>query len=110
MTTFDNREKAFEAKFQHDQDLQFRVRNRRNRLFGLWAAELLGLTGAEADEYTRSVVLADLEKPGDDDVHDKVLADFNQRGVDVSDHRLRKQLAALMDVARRQIMSEAEGR
>ena len=106
MTTFDEREKGFEAQFKHGQDLMFRTQNRRNRLLGLWAAEMLGLRGPEADIYAREVIASDFESPGDDDVHDKVFADLHRHGVDLSDHRLRRKMDQLMHVAREQIMSE----
>jgi hypothetical protein len=107
MSTFDDREQSFENKFSHDKELQFRVSARRNKLLGLWAAQLLGIHGSEAETYAKSVVAADLEKPGDDDVVQKVLADFKARGVDMSEHRLRKHMEELHTTARQQIMSEA---
>ena len=106
MTTFDEREKGFEAKFLHDQELQFRIMNRRNRLLGLWAAEMMGIKAGEARTYAGDVVAADLEKPGDEDVHDKVYADLHAHGIDLSDHRLRRKMTALIAVARDQIMHE----
>jgi len=84
MSTFDEREKGFEAKYKHDQEIQFKVTARRNRLLGLWAAEQLGLSGAEADAYAKSVVVADFEKPGDEDVVGKVMADLSAKGVQIT--------------------------
>lgn len=107
MTTFDEREKGFEAKFRHDAELQFRILNRRNKLLGFWAAELLGMPGPEAEAYAREVVLADFETPGGDDVHDKVFADLHGHGVDLSDHRLRRKMDQLRAIAHQQIMTEA---
>ena len=107
MTTFDSRGQAFEAEFQHDQELLFRIQNRRNKLLGLWAAELMGLTGPAADAYARDVIMSDFEKQTDEDVHDKVYADLKIQDVDLSDHRLRKKMDALLAVARQQIMTEA---
>ena len=109
MTTFEEREKGFEAKFLHDQELQFRIMNRRNRLLGLWAAEMMGFAGMDAQSYAGDVVAADLERPGDDDVHDKVHADLRTHGIDLSDHRLRRKMNALIAVARDQIMNESFG-
>ena len=106
MTTFNDREKAFEDKFKHDQELQFRVENRRNKLLGLWVAELLGKTGAEADSYAREVISADFDEPGIEDVVRKVLADVAEEGIDLSEHRIRKKLDELMEVAKQQIMKE----
>jgi hypothetical protein len=107
MSTFDEREKGFEAKYKHDQEALFKVTARRNRLLGLWAAEQLGLSGAEADAYARSIVAADFEKPGDDDVLHKVMADLSGKGVQVSEHALRKRLADLTQVAKDQIAKQA---
>ena len=106
MATFDNREKAFEKKFEHDQQLQFRAEVRRNKLMGLWAAGLMGLTGADAEAYAREVIDADFEEPGPEDVIRKIKGDFEAKGVDKSDHQIRRQLDECMDVAREQIMSE----
>jgi hypothetical protein len=107
MSTFDEREKGFEAKYKHDQETRFKVTARRNKLLGLWAAEQLGLSGAEAEAYAKTVVSADFEKPGDDDVLHKVLGDFKAKGVQMSEHALRRRLAELGDVAREQIAKPA---
>jgi len=106
MSSFDERESSFENKFKHDKELEFKATARRNKLLGLWAANLLGIHGAEAETYAKSVVKADMEKPGDQDVVDKLLGDFKQRGVDMSEHRLRKQMTELMTAAVGQIKSE----
>ncbi len=106
MTTFNKREKAFEDKYKHDQDLQFKVEVRRNKLLGLWVAELLGLTGADADAYAKEVVKADFEEPGDADVIRKIQADVAPKNLDLSEHRLRKKMDELTAVAKEQIMSE----
>ncbi|MBP2312197.1 DUF1476 domain-containing protein [Azospirillum soli] len=106
MTTFDERERAFENKFQHDQDLLFRIRARRNRLAGLWAADLLGLTGADADAYARQIIDADVGASGPHDIRDRLAADLHARGIDISDHRVEKELAHLLDVARQQVHQE----
>ncbi len=104
MTTFKDREKAFEDKYKHDQDLQFRVEVRRNKLLGIWAAELLGRD--DADAYAKEVVAADFEEPGDDDVVAKVLGDLQDAGVDMSEHRLRHKMDELLAVAKEQVMQE----
>ena len=106
MSSFDERESSFENKFKHDKELEFKATARRNKLLGLWAANLLGIHGADAETYAKSVVKADMEKPGDQDVVDKLLGDFKQRGVDMSEHRLRKQMTELMSSAVAQIKSE----
>ena len=106
MSSFDERESSFENKFKHDKELEFKATARRNKLLGLWAANLLGIHGAEAETYAKTVVKADMEKPGDQDVVDKLLGDFKQRGIDMSEHRLRKQMTELMSAAVAQIRSE----
>lgn len=107
MTTFDERESSFEAKFKHDKELQFKVTARRNKLLGLWAANLLGIHGAEAEAYAKDVVKSDFASPGDHDVLQKVLADFQAKHVEMSEHRLRKQMDDLMRIATDQIRTEA---
>lgn len=106
MTTFDSREKEAEKKFEHDEELRFKANARRNKLLGLWAAEKLGLEGAAADAYAKEVVLADFERPGDDDVLEKVQKDFEAKGVDVNAHQIRLQMDRLLPEAQQQIMSE----
>ncbi|MEX6725327.1 DUF1476 domain-containing protein [Parapedomonas caeni] len=104
MTTFDNREKAFEEKFARDAELQFKVTARRNKLLGLWAAELLKLTPEEAEAYAKQVVHADFEEVGEEDVFRKVYGDLSARGVDVSEHQVRKAMDDKMVEARRQFI------
>ena len=103
MTGFSDREKAFEAKFKQDQELQFKVTARRNKMLGLWAAELLALEGADAQAYAMEVVKSDFEAPGDDDVLAKVLDDLTAKDIDMSQHRLRKHMDELMTEAAAQI-------
>ncbi|MBC7519501.1 MAG: DUF1476 domain-containing protein [Sandarakinorhabdus sp.] len=105
MTTFDNRENAFENKFAHDADLRFRVAARRDKLVGLWAAEKLGHVGDAADAYAKSVILSDLEEPGDEDVVRKLVADLAATGI--GEAEIRAALTARGETARQQIM-EAE--
>jgi hypothetical protein len=104
--TFDDREKAFEDKFKHDEELRFRVEARRNKMLGRWAAEQMGLTGETAEVYAREVIESDLKEAGDDDVLNKVLGDFESKGVDVSAHRLRKRMDEFMEIAKTQVMKE----
>jgi hypothetical protein len=104
MTTFDDRERAFETKFAHDADLQFRIVARRNRLLGEWAAARMGLTAEESDAYAKAVVQADFEEVGDEDVIRKLVADFAAAGVDVSDEEVRSALAEKAVEARRQFI------
>ena len=103
MTTFDNRKEGFEKKFAHDEELRFKAGARRNKLLGAWAAEKLGLSGADADAYAKSVVIADFEEAGDDDVFRKVRADFDAKGVAQSDHQIRRTMDELMEQAVAQI-------
>ena len=106
MTTFDKREKVFEDKYKHDQELQFRVEVRRNKLLGLWVAELLGLSGANAEAYAKEVVRADFEEPGDADVIRKIQGDAAPKNLDLSEHRIRKKMDELTAVAKEQVMTE----
>ena len=103
MPSFDDRENAFESKFAHDADMQFRAEARRNKLLGLWAAELLGKSGDDAAEYAASVVAADFEEAGSDDVVRKVAADLGSKASEVE---IRAKLTALMGEAKSQLMSE----
>ncbi len=106
MTTFNDREKAFEDKYKHDQELQFKVEARRNKLLGLWVAELMGLDGGDAEAYAKEVVAADFEEPGDADVVRKVLGDTEAKGVELTEHKLRKKMDELQQVAKQQVMTE----
>jgi hypothetical protein len=96
MSGMDDRKDAFEKKFAHDEALQFKATARRNKLLGLWAADLLGKSGADADAYAKSVVMADFEEAGDDDVMRKIKADFDSAGVVQSDHQIRRTMDELM--------------
>jgi len=104
-TTFDDRENAFENKFAHDAQMQFKAEARRNKLLGLWAAEKMGLSGDEIDAYARAVVIADLEEAGDDDVYRKVAGDLEAKGLPTDEVRAR--MASLLAEAKAQVMSEA---
>lgn len=106
MTTFENREKAYEGKFARDEEARFKATVRRNKLLGLWAAEKLGLTGEKATEYAASVVRADFELPGDEDVVAKLRADFDAAGVAQSDHQIQRALSDFMAVAVEQMRTE----
>lgn len=103
MTTFDNRKDAAEKKYAHDEELMFKATARRNKLLGQWAAEKLGKSGADADDYAKSVVLADFEEAGDDDVVRKVLADFAAGGVEQSEHQVRRTMEELLAKAIEQV-------
>jgi hypothetical protein len=103
MNTFEDREKAFESKFAHDAEMQFRAEARCNKLLGLWAAELLGKTGQDAQDYAMEVVKADFEEAGHEDVVRKVAGDLGTRA---TADEIRAKLAALLPVAKQQLMSE----
>jgi hypothetical protein len=104
MTSFDDRERAFEAKFAHDQEMAFRVVARRNRLMGEWAAAKMALTPAETDAYAKAVVQAEFEEAGDEDVVRKLLGDLTSAGVDVDDASIRVELDLKQVEARRQLL------
>lgn len=107
MANFNDREKAFEDKYKHDQELQFRTEVRRNKLLGLWVAgELLALEGDAAEAYAKEVVASDFEQPGPDDVVRKIMADLQAKGIDFTEHRLRHRLEEIMAEAKHQIMNE----
>ena len=103
MTTFDDRENAFENKYAHDAEMQFRAEARRNKLLGLWAAGLMGKSGDEAEAYAKEVVRADFEEAGDEDVYRKVAGDL---GALADEATIRTQMAELMAQAKVQIMKE----
>ena len=106
MTTFDDRERAEEAKFAHDEEMLFRIHARRNRLLGAWAAEKMGLSAVEAEAYAKSVVQADFEESSDEDVIRKLLGDLVSAGVDVSEGDIRAALDAKEIEARRALIGE----
>ncbi len=99
MTTFDRREEAFEKQFAHDEELKFKATARRNKMLGLWAAEKLGLSGAEADSYALSVVMYDLEDTSDHDVVHKIRMDFDAKGIAQSDHQIARTMTELTERA-----------
>lgn len=107
MTQFDDRERAFETKFAHDQEVQFKVTARRNRLLGEWAAARMGLTPEETDAYAKAVVQADFEEAGDEDVIRKLAGDLTAAKVEVSDGEIRQALNDMAVEARRQFIDQA---
>ena len=104
MTQFDDRERAFETKFARDEEMQFRIIARRNRLLGEWAARLMGLSDAESEAYAKDVVRADFEEAGDEDVIRKLLGDLTSAGVDCDEARIREALEHKFVEARRQFI------
>ena len=104
MTTFDDRERAFETKFARDEEMAFRIVARRNKLLGGWAARLMKLTPEEAEAYARTVVHAEFEEAGDEDVVRKLLGDLTGAGVEIDDQAVRRALAEQAIESRRQLM------
>ena len=105
--SFNDREKGFEAKFQHDQETEFKITARRNKLLGVWAADQMGLSGGDADAYAKEVVNSDFEEAGDADVVRKVLGDLVAKGVNLDETGLRRQMDRLKATAREQIIAES---
>jgi hypothetical protein len=101
-TTFDKREEEFEKRFAHDEALRFKSIARRNKMLGLWAAERLGLSGADADAYARDVVMAEYAE-GEHDVFKKIRKDFDAKGIAQSDHQIRRTMDELLEQAIRQV-------
>lgn len=106
MTQFKDREQAFEGNFKREQELEFKIMARRNKLLGLWAADLLGLDDDSAQAYAKEVVVSDFEEAGDDDVLRKIRDDLAGKNIDKSEHFVRKEMDRLLGTAREQIMSE----
>ncbi|MDH5411817.1 MAG: DUF1476 domain-containing protein [Alphaproteobacteria bacterium] len=106
MSKFDEREKAFEGKYKLDQERAFKANARRCKLIGLWAAEKMGIAGDAADAYAKEVVISDFEKPGQDDVVEKLVADFASKGVDISEHVIRVEMDRCFEEAVKQISEE----
>ena len=104
MSSFDDRENAFENKFAHDAEMQFKAEARRNKLLGLWAAELMGKTGDEADAYAKEVIKADFEEAGDEDVYRKVAGDLGDKADEAT---IRAKMTGLMSEAKAQLMAES---
>lgn len=107
MSEFDDRKRAQETKYQLDQEQEFKASARRAKLVGLWAAELMGVTGEDAAAYAKSVVLSDLEEAGEEDLFRKIRADLDAKGVAQSDHQIRARMAELLEEARAQVKAGA---
>ncbi len=106
MTTFDERERAFENKFMSDEALRFKVTARRDRLLGLWAAQQMGKSDADADAYASELVSIDVDKPGDSEVLEKVGSDLRAAGRPIADHTVRARMLEFLDAAKKQVMAE----
>ena len=104
--SFSNRQKGFEAKFSIDQETEFKISVRRNKLLGLWLAEKLGILESEVNDYANGVIASDLEEPGDEDVIRKCMSDIQERGAKITDGELRDKLANFSKEAQKQIMGE----
>jgi len=109
MTQFDDRKKAQEAKFARDGELMFKAVARRNKLIGMWAAVKMGLSGAEAEAYAKSVVVADFERPGHDDVVEKLLADLQPHDNSITEAAVRRQMDVMLEEAQKQLLQENAG-
>jgi hypothetical protein len=103
VSTFDDRENAFENKFAHDAEMQFKAEARRNKLLGLWAADLMGKTGEDATAYAREVIAADFEEAGDEDVYRKLAGDLGELA---SETEIRSRMSEFMSLAKTQLMTE----
>ncbi len=106
MAGFDDRKKGQESKFAHDQEMEFKIMVRRNKLLGAWAAELMDKTGEAADVYAKEVIISDMEEKGDEDVFRKIRGDLDAANVEMSDHRIRRQMEELLATARQQILAD----
>jgi len=106
MSGFDKREEGFESKFAHDADLRFKAEARRNKLVGAWAAELMGLSGDAAEAYGKDLVKEDLKEAGDDDVFRKIRADFDAKGIEQSDHQIRRTMDEMLAKAVEEIQTQ----
>ena len=107
MSSFDHREKAEEAKYAHDQETRFKVYARRNKLLGLWAAEKMDLRDKTAEAYAREIVEVDFEEPGEEDVYRRIAADLAAKKVNISEHRIRREMEDLLENYERQLLASA---
>jgi hypothetical protein len=107
MSEMDKRKDAFESKFAHDAELKFKAQARRNKLLGLWAADLMGMNADEAQGYAKEVIKSDFEEAGDEDVFRKIRGDFDAKNIEQSDHQIRRTMDELMATAIEQIKNDA---
>jgi len=106
MTTFDKRKDDAEAGYKHTQEIEFKANARRNKLLGLWAAEQMGISGEDSAAYAKEVVVVDFNRPGKQDVLEKVHKDLTDKGLDISEQQVRKEMDEFLEVARKQIRDE----
>ncbi len=107
MPMFDKREKGEEAKYARNEELSFKIHARRNKLLGLWATDRMGMQGADAEAYAKDCVLADFDKPGEEDLFRKVMDDLKKANAPVSEHDMRRKMAALVETAREELEKAA---
>lgn len=105
MNEFEKRDQAFENKFAHDQELEFKATVRRDKNIALWAAEKLGKSAEDTEKYIPELIEANMQKAGDEDLLEKIMADFSKAGVEIAESEVRREMARLLDVAREQIMT-----
>ena len=105
--SFDDRQRSFEKRFVMDEEARFKAEARRNKLLGLWAAEKMGMSDAQAQDYAKAVIVADMEEPGEEDVFRKLRADFDAKSIECSDEEIRGEMSRLMEEAARQISEES---
>lgn len=108
MSALDDRKDAFEKKFAHREEIRFKIEARTSKLLGLWAAEQMGLTGPDAETYAKDVVTANLDEPGYGDIESKVMTDFAEKSVEISQHTIAAELQKFEAVAKQQIMEETD--
>ncbi len=106
MTTFDDKEKAAENKYAYDKEMEFRIHARAHKLVGLWAAARMGLTGESAEEYAKSIVMIDLNKPDPHHLFEKIKADLTLSDVHISDHDIRAEIHKIQHIAHQQVVGE----
>ena len=104
MSGMEERKKTAESKFRLDEEMEFKAANRRNKLLGIWAAEQMNLSQEETTDYIRQVIESDLEEAGDEDVFRKIRRDFDARGIEQSDHQIRRTMDECLEEARRQLL------
>ncbi|MGE0753690.1 MAG: DUF1476 domain-containing protein [Alphaproteobacteria bacterium] len=108
MSSYDDRQKGFERKFAHDEEMQFKATARRNKLLGLWAADKLGKSGPDAEQYSKDVVMADFESSGHDDVIQKLLTDFTEANLPMSATDIRREMERLTPIAQQMVLEESK--
>ena len=106
MTTFNDRENAYENKYAHDRELEFKINARRNKLVGLWAAEMMHMKQEDAEAYAKKLIMADISQPGEDDVVSQVMEDFRKTGISVTEKEVREKMHIMLNMARAQVQAQ----